>query len=93
MAVSGKKVMRFTANGDLLDTGLKKIKILGARLVTIAADAVAKIQADDANGEVLYSLTALAKTSDDTAVGSICESGKLYVTITGAAAEVFVYLE
>lgn len=93
MAVSGKKVMRFTADGDVLDTGLKKIKVLGARLVTVAADSVAKIRADDGNGEILYSLTALAKTSDDTAVATLCESGKIYVSITGAAAEVFVYLE
>lgn len=93
MAVSGKKVLRFTATGDVLQTGFNKLKIKGARLVTAAADSVAVIRADDANGEILYSLTALAKTADDSSIPTICESGKLYVSITGAAAEVFVYLE
>lgn len=93
MAVTGKKVLRFTADGDVFDTGLRKIKILGARLVTVAADSVAKIRADDAAGEILYSLASVAKDSDDSAISTICESGKLFVSLSGAAAEVFVYLE
>ena len=93
MAVTGKKVIRFTADGDIIDTGLKRIKLLGARLVTVAADSVAKVRADDSNGEVLYSLAVAAKGADDTAIPTICESGKLYVSLSGSASEVFVYLE
>jgi hypothetical protein len=76
-----------------VDTGLRKINLLGARLVTVAADSVAKVRADDSNGEVLYSLAALAKTADDTSIPTVCESGKLYVSLSGSASEVFVYLE
>lgn len=93
MSVTGKKVLRFTADGDVIDTGLRKIKILGARLVTVSADAVAKVRADDTNGEVLYSLAAAAKDADDSACATVCESGRLFVSLSGAAAEVFVYLE
>lgn len=93
MAVTGKKVLRMTASLDVFDSGLKKLKLKGCRLVTAAADSTAVVRSDDANGEVLYSLSALAKTSDDTAIETIVESGKLHLTLSGAGAEVFVYLE
>jgi predicted hotdog family 3-hydroxylacyl-ACP dehydratase len=94
MAASGKKVLVFTADGDVLDTGLRKISILGARLVAgSGADATAKIRMDNSAGDVLYSMAAAQKTSDDTAIAVNSESGKLYISLTGAGAEVYVYLE
>jgi hypothetical protein len=94
MATEGKRVLRFTADADVLDTGLRKIKILGCRLVAgSGADATAKIRADNVSGEILYSLAAAQKTTDDTAIAVNCESGKLYCTLAGASAEVYVYLE
>jgi hypothetical protein len=93
---TGKKVLKFVIadNATVLDLGLKRLKLVGCRLVAgSAADATSKIQADDSNGETLYSLAAVQKTTDDSAIPTICESGKIYVTLAGAGAEVYLYLE
>lgn len=92
MAVTGKKVLRFTADADTYDSGLKSLEIAGVRLVA-PADSVAKVYVDSIAGEVLYSLSALAKTADDSACPTHAEGGKLYISMTGVGAEVFVYLK
>lgn len=92
MAVTGKKVIRFTADADTFDSGLKGLEIVGARLVA-PADSVAKVFMESNLGEILYSLSALAKTTDDSAIPTYAEGGKLVVSITGVGAEVFVYLK
>lgn len=93
---SGKKVIKFTVsdNASVLDLALKRLKLCGVRLVAgSGADATAKLQVDDVNGETLYSMAAVQKTSDDSAIPTIAESGKLYVTVAGTGAELYVYLE
>ena len=94
MAVSGKKVILFTADGDILDTQLKRLKLVGCRLVAgSAADATATLRVDSSSGEVIYALAAAQKTADDTAISSIVESGKIHVSLSGTGAQVLLYLE
>lgn len=92
MAVSGSKIIRMTASLDLYDSGQKKLCVRGVRLVA-PADGTAVLRKNDAAGEVVYSLSALAKTADESMIPADVEGGKLHLTLTGAACEVFVYLD
>lgn len=93
MAVSGQRVIRFTADNDLYDSGQRRLQIVGCRLVTVAADATAQIRVGDANGEIVMSLAAAAKYADESTIPFFIEGGKIFVDLSGSAAEVFVYVE
>jgi hypothetical protein len=86
------KVIRLTADNDTYNSGGVRLKIKGVRLVTAAADSTAQIRETDSNGGIAYSLTALAKTVDES---NICVdmAGIIHADISGAGAEVFVYVE
>jgi hypothetical protein len=94
MAVTiGSKVVRFTADNDTYDFGGQKVKIKGVRLVTVAADSTAAVRLTDANGPIIYSLTALAKTTDESNICTTLDASIVHVDLSGAAAEVFLYIE
>ena len=93
MAVTGRSIIKFTEDNDTFDSGQKRLKIKGVRLVTAAADSTAVVRELNSNGTVIYSLTALAKTSDESQICTIVDSGILHVDLSGASAEVFVYVE
>jgi hypothetical protein len=95
MAVTGKgtRVLRLTADDDQVDLGQKKVKIAGVRLVTVAADSTAQIREGSSTGSILYSLAVAAKGCDESNIPVTCDSGILWLDLSGAAAEVFVYLE
>lgn len=92
MAVTGSKIIRMTASLDVYASGNKKLCIKGIRLIA-PADSTAVLRKDDANGEIVCSLTALAKTADESVIPIDVEGGKLHLTLTGTGAEVFVYLD
>jgi len=93
MAVTGRSIIKFTEDNDTFDSGQKRLKIKGVRLVTALADSTASIRELNSSGTVIYSLTALAKTSDESQICTIVDSGILHVDLSGASAEVFVYVE
>lgn len=90
---SGGTIIRFTADNDIYESGQKRLKIKGVRLVTASADSTAQIREGNDTGSIVCSLTALAKTSDESVICFIVDSGKLHVDLAGTGAEVFVYLE
>jgi len=88
------QVIRSTADNDQYDSGLKGLDIKGVRLVAgSGADATAQIRETDSNGGIVYSLAAVQKTADECVIEAKIDSGKFWVDISGAGAEVFVYLE
>ncbi|UOF79087.1 hypothetical protein [Caudoviricetes sp.] len=94
MAVTvGSKVVRFTADNDVHDFGGQKVKVKGVRLVTAAADSTAQIKLNNTNGDIIYSLTALAKTSDESNICTTLDATIIHVDLSGAGAEVFLYVE
>ena len=93
MAVTGTRVIRMTETLDVYDSQLKRLRVKGVRLVTAAADSTAVLRLDSSLGEIIYSLTALAKTSDESQLCYLVDAGKIHLTLSGAGAEVFIYLE
>lgn len=92
MAVSGSKIIQMTASLDVYDSQQKKLLLKGARLYA-AVDSTAVLRKNDANGEVIYYLAGLAKTTDESQLDVQIEGGKVHLTLTGAGAEVYLYLE
>lgn len=94
MAVEGTRVIRFTADNDEFDSGQKRLKIAGVRLVAGAAAAgTASVREGGSTGQILYSMAAVQGTVDESQLPVPVDSGKLWVDLAGTGAEVFVYLE
>jgi hypothetical protein len=91
-AIDGR-IIRFTADDDVYVSGLQSLRVLGVRLSTVAADGTATLRKNDSNGAVIMQLAALAKTCDESCIPFDVEGGTLHVDLSGAAAEVIVYLE
>lgn len=94
MAVTRQgQVLRITADDDLYDSGLNGLDIKGIRLVAGAsADATASVREGGSDGGIVCSLAAAQKTADTCDIRFQVDSGKLWVDLAGAGAEVFVYL-
>lgn len=88
------RIIRMTADDDVYDSGLKVLQIKGCRLVAgSGADATAQLKKNNTNGEVVMSMAAAQKTSDDSAIPFVVEGGTIHLDLSGTGAEVFVYLE
>ncbi len=85
-------VIRFTADNDTY-TSSGKLKCKGARLVAAAATSTAQIKVTDTSGAVICSLACVANTTDECAIPFFIEGGIVHVDLSGAGAEVFLYLE
>ena len=93
MAVTvGSKVIKMTATLDVFDSQQKRLIIRAVRLVSDTAKSTAKLRINDANGEIIYSLSALADASDEAVIDVPVDGGKIHLTLTGTAPEVFIYL-
>lgn len=92
MAVSIKNnVIHMTADGDTYAPG-GRMKIRGVRLVSAAASGVATLRQTNVSGQALMKLEADANQNSESQINFTCE-GTLYLELSGAGAEVFVYLE
>lgn len=87
------RIIRMTADNDLYSSGLQNLKIKGVRLVTAAADSTAQLRKGNASGDIILSMSALAKTVDESQIPLQVDGGTLHLDLSGAGAEVFVYLE
>jgi len=94
MAVTGSRIIKMTANLDTFDSGQRRLKIAGIRLIAgSGANATAKLFELNSSGMTLYSLAAVQATADESQLPLMVDSGKLYLELTGAGAEVYVYTE
>ncbi len=95
MAVTFKNnVVRMTADADSFGSAaMGRLKIQAVRLVTAGAAATASLKETDTNGAVLIKLAAPINYSDSSDIGFRCDTGVIFANLTGAGAELFVYLE
>lgn len=87
------RIIRMTADDDVYSSGLKALQIKGVRLVTAAADSTAQLRKTNDSGDIILSLTALAKTADESVIPLQVDGGVIHLDLSGAGAEVFIYLE
>lgn len=86
-------VVKYTET-SLKEFGLP-VNAIGARLVAgSGATGTAKIyDGGDNTGTNVASFSAVQATSDEMAICFRCDSGTMYVELTGSGAELFVYLK
>jgi hypothetical protein len=86
-------VIRMTADNDTVTISKTGFRIAGVRLVAAAANSSAQLKATDTNGKILVGLICLANTVDEMCIPFRCDVETLHLDLSGAGAEVFVYLE